>query len=454
MSHIFIFGITRRGKAVYHRHSAGQEEEKNFPVFGICQGQLLPDRGSLDIQTYKNQGSVKMTAKHIDTALVNAGRSKKYTQGSVNSVIQRASSLVFDTVEAKKQATRGRAKGELFYGRRGTLTHFSLQEAMCELEGGAGCALFPCGAAAVANTLLAFVEQGDHVLVTNTAYEPTQDFCSKILAKLGVTTSWFDPLIGADIANLIQPNTKVVFLEAPGSITMEVHDVPAIVEAVRRVAPEAIIMIDNTWAAGILFKALEFGIDISIQAGTKYLIGHSDAMVGTAVSNARCWDQLRENAYLMGQMLDADTAYMTSRGLRTLGVRLRQHHESSLAIAEWLAAHPQVAKVNHPALPGSKGHEFWKRDFTGSSGLFSFVLNKRLNNDELAAYLDNFTLFSMAYSWGGFESLILANQPEHIAAIRPEGEIDFTGTLIRVHIGLENVDDLIADLAAGFQRIV
>ncbi len=395
-----------------------------------------------------------MTAKHIDTALVNAGRSKKYTQGSVNSVIQRASSLVFDTVEAKKQATRGRAKGELFYGRRGTLTHFSLQEAMCELEGGAGCALFPCGAAAVANTLLAFVEQGDHILVTNTAYEPTQDFCSKILAKLGVTTGWFDPLIGADIANLIQPNTKVVFLEAPGSITMEVHDVPAIVEAVRSVAPEAIIMIDNTWAAGILFKALEFGIDISIQAGTKYLIGHSDAMVGTAVSNARCWDQLRENAYLMGQMVDADTAYMTSRGLRTLGVRLRQHHESSLAIAEWLATHPQVAQVNHPALPGSKGHEYWKRDFTGSSGLFSFVLNKRLSNDELAAYLDNFSLFSMAYSWGGFESLILANQPEHIAAIRPEGEIDFTGTLIRVHIGLENVDDLRADLAAGFERIV
>lgn len=395
-----------------------------------------------------------MTAKHIDTALVNAGRSKKYTQGSVNSVIQRASSLVFETVEDKKQATRGRAKGELFYGRRGTLTHFSLQEAMCELEGGAGCALFPCGAAAVANTILAFVEQGDHILVTNTAYEPTQDFCSKILAKLGVTTGWFDPLIGADIANLIQPNTKVVFLEAPGSITMEVHDVPAIVEAVRRVAPGAIIMIDNTWAAGILFKALEFGIDISIQAGTKYLIGHSDAMVGTAVSNARCWDQLRENAYLMGQMVDADTAYMTSRGLRTLGVRLRQHHESSLAIAEWLATHPQVAKVNHPALPGSKGHEYWKRDFTGSSGLFSFVLNKRLSNDELAAYLDNFSLFSMAYSWGGFESLILANQPEHIAAIRPEGEIDFTGTLIRVHIGLESVDDLIADLAAGFERIV
>ena len=395
-----------------------------------------------------------MADKHLDTALVNAGRSKKYTQGSVNSVIQRASSLVFDTVEAKKHATRNRANGELFYGRRGTLTHFSLQEAMCELEGGAGCALFPCGAAAVANTILAFVEQGDHVLMTNTAYEPSQDFCTKILAKLGVTTSWFDPLIGADIARLVRPETRVVFLESPGSITMEVHDVPAIVRAVRRVAPDAIIMIDNTWAAGILFKALDFGIDISIQAGTKYLIGHSDAMVGTAVANARCWPQLRENAYLMGQMLDADTAYMTSRGLRTLGVRLRQHHESSLRIAEWLAQHPQVARVNHPALPGSKGHEFWKRDFTGSSGLFSFVLNKRLNDAELAAYLDNFSLFSMAYSWGGFESLILANQPEQIAHIRPDAEVDFSGTLIRLHIGLENVDDLQADLAAGFARIV
>ncbi len=395
-----------------------------------------------------------MADKHLDTALVNAGRSKKYTQGSVNSVIQRASSLVFDTVEAKKHATRNRANGELFYGRRGTLTHFSLQEAMCELEGGAGCALFPCGAAAVANTILAFVEQGDHVLMTNTAYEPSQDFCTKILAKLGVTTSWFDPLIGADIARLVRPETRVVFLELPGSITMEVHDVPAIVAAVRQVAPEAIIMIDNTWAAGILFKALDFGIDISIQAGTKYLIGHSDAMVGTAVANARCWPQLRENAYLMGQMLDADTAYMTSRGLRTLGVRLRQHHESSLRIAEWLAQHPQVARVNHPALPGSKGHEFWKCDFTGSSGLFSFVLSKRLNDAELAEYLDNFSLFSMAYSWGGFESLILANQPEQIAHIRPDAEVDFSGTLIRLHIGLENVDDLQADLAAGFARIV
>lgn len=394
-----------------------------------------------------------MTEKHIETTLVHAGRRKKFTHGSVNSVIQRASSLVFDSVADKKQATKNRAKGELFYGRRGTLTHFSLQEAMCELEGGVGCALFPCGAAAVANTILAFVEQGDDILITESAYEPTQDFSRGILAKLGVTTTWFDPMIGADIANLIKPNTKIVFLESPGSITMEFCDIPAIVKAIRHVAPEVIIMIDNSWAAGILFKALDFDIDISIQAGTKYLVGHSDAMIGTAVSNARCWDTLRENAYLMGQMVDADTAYVTSRGLRTLGVRLRQHQESSLKIAQWLAEHPQVAQVNHPAIPSSKGHLYWQRDFTGCSGLFSFVLKKRLNSSEYANYLDHFHHFSMAYSWGGFESLILANQPEELAAIRPVSGVDFTGTLVRVHIGLENVDDLIADLEAGFQRI-
>lgn len=394
-----------------------------------------------------------MTKKHLDTTLVNAGRDKRYTQGSVNSVIQRASSLVFESVAAKKHATANRAKGELFYGRRGTLTHFSLQKAMCELEGGAGCALFPCGAAAVANTILAFVQQGDRVLMTNTAYEPSQDFCTRILAKLGVHTDWFDPLIGEEIAALVTPDTRVVFLESPGSITMEVHDVPAIVRAVRSKAPDAVIIIDNTWSAGVLFKALEYGVDISVQAGTKYLVGHSDAMIGTAVANARCWDQLRENAYLMGQMVDADTAYVTSRGLRTLAVRLRQHEASSIAIATWLTQQPQVSRVNHPALAQCPGHEYWKRDFTGSSGLFSFVLNKRLNDDELAHFLDNFSLFTMAYSWGGFESLILANQPEELAAIRPQGIRDFSGTLVRLHIGLENVEDLIADLAAGLARI-
>lgn len=394
-----------------------------------------------------------MTSKKIETALIAAGRSKRYTQGSVNSVIQRASSLVFDSVAEKKRSTAGRADGELFYGRRGTLTHFSLQEAMTELEGGAGCALYPCGAAAVANAILAFVSAGDNVLMAGSVYEPTQDFCTKILSKMNVSTTWFDHCLGAEIAELVQPTTRVVFLESPASITMEVQDIPAIVAAVRSKAPDAVIMIDNTWAAGILFRALDFGIDISIQAGTKYLIGHSDAMIGTAVANERCWPQLRENSYLMGQMVDADTAYMASRGLRTLAVRLRQHEESSIKVANWLAERPEVAVVNHPALPQCKGHAFWQRDFTGSSGLFSFVLKARLTDRQLADYLDHFEHFSMAYSWGGYESLILANQPEELAAIRPATGVAFTGTLVRLHIGLENVDDLLEDLAAGFDRL-
>ncbi|GKV81280.1 cystathionine beta-lyase [Pectobacterium carotovorum subsp. carotovorum] len=394
-----------------------------------------------------------MTSKKTATALVAAGRSKKFTHGSVNPVIQRASSLVFDTVQDKKHATINRAKGALFYGRRGTLTHFSLQEAMVELEGGAGCVLYPCGAAAISNAILSFVSAGDHVLVTGSAYEPTQDFCNKVLSKLNISTTYFNPLIGAGIAELIQPNTKVVFLESPGSITMEVHDVPAIVQAVRRINPDIIVMIDNTWAAGILFRAFDFDIDISIQSATKYIVGHSDAMIGTAVANERCWAQLREHSYLMGQMVDADTAYVASRGLRTLGVRLKQHQESSIRIAKWLAEQPEVAVVNHPALPECKGHEFYVRDFKGCNGLFSFVLKEKLSKEALAHYLDNFEHFSMAYSWGGFESLILANQPEDLAAIRPVGGVDFTGTLIRLHIGLEDSDDLIDDLAAGFSRL-
>ncbi|MFE8146319.1 cystathionine beta-lyase [Brenneria goodwinii] len=394
-----------------------------------------------------------MTSKKTATALVAAGRGKKFTHGSVNPVIQRASSLVFDTVQDKKNATINRANGALFYGRRGTLTHFSLQEAMVELEGGAGCALYPCGAAAITNAIFSFVSAGDHILVTGSTYEPTQSFCNTVLSKLNIGTTYFDPLIGAGISELIQENTKVVFLESPGSITMEVHDVPAIVQAVRRINPETVIIMDNTWAAGILFKALDFGIDISVQSGTKYMVGHSDAMLGTAVANERCWEQLREHSYLMGQMVDADTAYVASRGLRTLGVRLKQHQESSIRIAKWLSERPEVAVVNHPALPECKGHEFYVRDFKGCSGLFSFVLKDKLSNAQLARYLDNFEHFSMAYSWGGFESLILANQPESLASIRPVAGVDFTGTLIRLHIGLEDSDDLIEDLARGFGRI-
>lgn len=389
----------------------------------------------------------------LPTKLVHAGRKQRYTQGAVNSVIQRASSLVFDTLAAKKEAAENRTNGALFYGRRGTLTHFALQDAMIEIEGGAGCYLYPCGAAAIANSILAFVKTGDHILVSEASYEPTQEFCEHILKDMGVETDYFSPLIGRYITNHIKPNTKVVFLESPSSITMEVQDIPAIVKAIRSVNPEIIIMIDNTWGAGILFKALEHGIDISIQSGTKYLIGHSDGMLGTAVANDRCWDRLRERSYLMGQMCDADTAYMAARGLRTLSVRLKQHHENGLKVAKWLAGHPKVATVNHPALESCKGHEFFKRDFSGASGLFSFVLKDHLTDIQLADFLDNLNHFTMAYSWGGFESLILANQPEELAKIRPVSGVDFTGTLIRLHIGLEDPDDLIADLAAGLDRI-
>lgn len=394
-----------------------------------------------------------MTKHNLATQLVHAGRKKRYTQGSVNSVIQRASSLVFDSVADKKEATKNRYKGALFYGRRGTLTHFALQDAMCELENGAGCYLYPCGAAAVSNAILSFVQQGDHVLMTGAAYEPTQDFCRIVLKKMGVSTSFYDPLMAEGIATLIQPNTKVLFLESPSSLTMEVPDIPTIVRTARAINPEIVIMIDNTWSAGILFPALEHGIDISIQAGTKYLVGHSDTMIGTAVSNARCWDQLREHSYLMGQMVDADSAYVTARGLRTLGIRLKQHEENSLIVAQWLAQRPEVKAVYHPALPSCPGNAYFKRDFKGSSGLFSFELCKTLSNEELANFLDHFEVFSMAYSWGGFESLILANQPKEIERIRPAIERKLTGTLIRVHIGLEDVKDLIADLEAGFERI-
>ncbi|MBT0721317.1 cystathionine beta-lyase [Rosenbergiella collisarenosi] len=390
---------------------------------------------------------------HLETTLISAGRKPRYTQGAVNSVVQRASSLVFPSVEEKKRATAGRAKGELFYGRRGTLTHFALQDAMTELEGGAGCVLYPCGAAAVANAILAFVEAGDHIVVSGSVYEPTQDFCTHILKKLNVETSYFPALSGEEIAQWLRPTTRVVFLESPSSITMEVQDIPTIIATVRRIAPQAVIIIDNTWAAGILFDALGAGADISIQAGTKYLVGHSDAMIGTAVANERCLAQLRENSYLMGQMVDADTAYVTARGLRTLAVRLRQHQAASIEIAQWLSLREEVFRVNHPALPESPGHAFWQRDFSGCSGLFSFILKEKLSPQALADYLDHFEHFSMAYSWGGFESLILANQPEEIAAIRPVGELDFSGTLVRLHIGLEHPQDLIDDLERGFDRL-
>ena len=383
------------------------------------------------------------------TKLITAGRDKKWTNGVVNPPVQRASTVVFNSVEEKRKATINRANKTLFYGRRGTNTHFAFQDAMVEVEGGAGCALYPCGTAAISNAILSFVETGDHILMVDTCYEPTRDFCDTIMKKMGVETTYYEPTIGEGIQDLIKPNTKVLFTESPGSVTMEVQDIPTLA----RIAHEhdILVMLDNTWAAGVNFSPFDFGVDISIQAATKYIVGHSDVMLGTAVANEKCWDQLREQSYLMGQCVSPDDAYLALRGIRTLDVRLRQHAESSLKVAKWLETRPEVDHVRHPALESCPGHEFFTRDFTGGNGLFSFVL-KNSNTKATTALLDGMTHFSMGYSWGGFESLILANEPNSFDSLRTVANPNFTGTLVRVHIGLEDVDDLIADLEAGLER--
>ncbi|WP_433587403.1 cystathionine beta-lyase [Providencia alcalifaciens] len=394
-----------------------------------------------------------MTKIRPETQLVHLGRNPKFTQKGVNPVIQRTSSVIFDSVEDKKHAVRNRANGVLMYGRRGTQTHFAFQEAMTELECGAGCVLYPSGAAAITNAIMSFINAGDHILVTGSAYDPTQNFCDKILTGLNVETNYFDPLIGDKIADLIRPNTKIVFLESPGSITMEVHDLPAIVKAVRQKSPEIIIMIDNTWAAGVLLKPLLFDVDISIQSATKYMNGHSDGMLGLAVANQRCIETLRENSYLLGQTADPDTVYMAGRGLHTLPTRLKQHEANSLTVANWLVEHPSVAHVFHPALPSHPSHAVFKRDFSGCNGLFSFQLISRLSPKQFSDFLDHFSHFKMGYSWGGFESLILGYQTEDLLNMRQYDYQPDSGSFFRLHVGLEHPQDLIDDLQRAFERI-
>ncbi|PML57310.1 cystathionine beta-lyase [Vibrio breoganii] len=383
------------------------------------------------------------------TQLISAGRDKKYTHGVVNPPVQRASTILFDTVAEKNQAAINRTNKGLFYGRRGTQTHFALQDAMVELEGGYGCALYPCGTAAISNAILSFVETGDHILMVDTCYEPTRDFCNIMLKRLGVETTYYTPTIGEEIQDLIQPNTKLLFLESPGSVTMEVQNVPLLAEIAHQ--NDMIVMLDNTWSAGLHFSPFEFGVDISIQAATKYIVGHSDVMLGTAIATEKYWDQLRENSYLMGQCVSPDDAYLGLRGIRTLDIRLKQHQQNSLKVAKWLATRPEVDHVRHPELETCPGHQYFKRDFTGGNGLFSFVM-KSQNTKATTALLDGMELFGMGYSWGGYESLILANEPRSFNSLRTVANPNFNGTLFRLHIGLENVDDLIKDLEVGFAR--
>lgn len=380
-----------------------------------------------------------------NTKLISSGRKSQYTHGVVNPVVQRASTVVFDSVAELHEAVKGRGNRTLFYGRRGTQTHYALQDAVMELENAAGCALYPSGAAAISQSLLSFLKSGDHLLMVDTAYEPTRDLCDKILLGLGITTTYYDPMIGAGIKALIQPNTRVLFLESPGSITMEVQDVPSLVAVAKQ--HDLITILDNTYGNGWHYKPLDHGVDISIQAATKYIVGHSDVMMGVAVANEALWPTLREHSYLLGQCTSADDAYLALRGLRTMPVRLAQHEKAGLKVAHWLETHPLVDHVRHPALPSCPGHAYFIRDFTGSNGLFSFVM-KQGNQKAINAFLDGLQHFKMGFSWGGYESLVTANKS--MAALRSTtGWQD--GPIIRLHIGLEDVDDLITDLQQALE---
>ncbi len=383
-----------------------------------------------------------------DTKLINSGRDKKWTQGGVNPVIQRASTMIFENVAEMKHATRNRMNDTLFYGRRGTTTNFAFSKAMTDLEGGAGCALYPCGTAAITSALLSFLKHGDHLLMVDNTYEPTRGFCDSILKNMGITTTYYDPMIGEGIRDLIQENTRVLFLESPGSNTMEVQDVPTLSSIAHET--DITVILDNTWASGLLFKPFDFGVDVSVQAATKYIVGHSDAMIGTATANEKHWPQLRENSYLLGQCASPDDCSLALRGLRTLSVRMAQHQASALKVAHWLNEQPIVTKILHPAFDTCPGHEFYKRDFTGSNGLFSFQVNCSDEN-KINAMLDSLHHFKMGFSWGGFESLVLpVNGLKQLRTAKPWQQ---EGRLIRLHIGLEDVDDLIEDLAQALTHL-
>ena len=381
------------------------------------------------------------------TRLVGAGRRPEWTQGIVNPPVWRASTILYDDVAALR-ANGGRdTHHRLYYGRRGTPTQWSLADALTELEPGAQATfLYPSGVAAVAAALLSVLSPGDELLLADSVYDPTRSLATGLLKRFGVTTRFYDPLIGGGIAELIGEKTRAIFLETPGSLTFEVQDVPAIVAAAR--ARGVTTLLDNTWATPLLFPAIENGIDLSILACTKYVVGHSDVMLGSVTAAPSHWAKLRDTSYQLGQTASLDDAWLGSRGLRTMALRLRQHGQAALEIARWLETRPEVARVLHPALPGCPGHELFLRDFKGASGLFSFVLRGG-GEQARAALIDSLELFGIGYSWGGYESLAIPVDPERIRTVVPwQAE----GPAVRLQIGLEDPADLIADLAQGLDR--
>jgi cystathionine beta-lyase len=382
-----------------------------------------------------------------DTKLITAGRSKKHVGVAVNPPVVRASTVVFDSMGEMQKASLARNDGVEFYGRRGTSTSFAFSEAMCELEGASGCYVYSCGTAAITSSLLSFLSAGDHLLMVDSVYQPTRDFCTDSLARFGIELSFYDPLIGTGIERFIQDNTKVIFLESPGSLTMEVQDVPGITRVARN--HNIVTMMDNTYASPFNFRPLEHGIDISIHSATKYINGHSDIMLGVASANERTWRQLQARSYELGQCASVDDIYTSLRGLRTLSVRLRQHDQNTKVIIEFLQSHELVDRILHPALASCDGHDFFKRDFDGGNGLFSFTL-KQTSNKAIAAMIDGMTHFKMGFSWGGFESLILpVDSSITRRKIRPWSE---NKNMMRLHIGLEDPQDLIHDLSQGLLR--
>jgi cystathionine beta-lyase len=375
-----------------------------------------------------------------DTKLGHAGSDPTNEFGVINPPVYHASTVAFPTMAAQAKA---RATPNAFtYGRHGSPTSFAFEDAVAALEGGARTIAVGSGLAAIAGAMLAFVRSGDHVLVCDSAYRPTRNLCENFLKRFGVATTYYDPLASAkDIAALIQPTTKLIYTESPGSHTFEVQDIAAIVEAAHKRGVK--VMIDNTWSAGVFFKPFEHGVDVSVHAATKYFVGHSDAMLGTITGTKEVQDALYDSVSVLGYNVAPDDAYLGIRGMRTLAVRIKRHEENALQVADWLAGRPEVETVLHPAFASCPGHTFWKRDFTGSSGLFSVVF-KKASEAAIAALVDRLELFALGGSWGGFESLILPTQ-----VVRSAVPFVGDGRCVRFHVGLENPDDLIDDLGDG-----
>jgi len=378
-----------------------------------------------------------MTRK--DTKLVEGGRDPALHAGAVNTPVYRASTILFPDLETMRTEAQ-----PYTYGRRGTPTTRALEQALCSLENGARTVLTPSGLSACTLAILAVCSAGDHILVTDSIYGPTRVFCQKLGKRYGISTTYFDPHIGVGIADQFRPETKAVFLESPGSFTFEVQDVPTIA----RIAHEkgASVILDNTWATPLCFDALGHGADLSVQAVTKYIGGHSDVLMGSVTANPSHKDRLVETHGTLGLCVSGDDAYLAMRGLRTLGVRLKRHQESATEIATWLKGRPEVARVIYPPLHEDAGHAIWRRDFTGACGLFSVVLNP-VSQAAVAAMVDGLEHFGLGYSWGGFESLVVVGQMPRSFPAKLEGP------MMRLHIGLEDVEDLKADLAAGFERL-